>query len=559
MSHALKELIPASAGRNRSTEQLPIAEWLKEIDYRVNRSQPHNYDRFPFQEQIVADMSPVQYIMKAAQVAMSEGMVKRVLYVAAHLGKVALYYLPDDNKAAKFSKTRVQARIDNIPYLKARKTGTYEKGLMKVGDGQIFVLGMHSEANVISYAGDYVIRDEIDRSKQDHSEFVKDRIMASDLQWDHALSQPSFPGYGIHKLFNDSDQHHWEIRCESCGTWNCLERDFPQNFMEVPANLKKGFPEGATHYRGCVKCQAHLDMHNGKWVPWRETSQERGYNISQLYTLIKRPNEPNVATQIMKEYRKAQSSKRAIARFTISIIGSPSGGDDAKITDEVLDLAEARYLYEVMGSGMFMGVDVGDILHIAIGMRLPGTRIQPVHFEKTERWARLDELWKRYNLAACVIDAMPYKDSAKKFALGHRDRTWIQYFKPVRGVQVTREPYESTIDIQVVEVDRTESLDKTVEMLIGGTMTLQNRKELSPADKAVIEEVRGHLKMAITEMEEDNHGNNRRVYLRGSQVKNHYLMATNSMRLAALELGINPPAPDVGIVGMWAPGMVGHS
>lgn len=559
MASVLEQLVPAGAARKRSTDFLTIPEWMHEVDYRVNRSQPFSYDRFPFQRQIIADMSPVQYIMKAAQVAMSEGVVIRVTYVSEYLGKVALYYLPDDNKAAKFSKTRVQPRIDNNPYLKTRKTGTYEKGLMQLGDGQIFVLGMHSEANVISYAGDFVIRDEIDRSKQDHSEFVKDRIMASDLQWDHALSQPSFPGYGIHKLFNDTDQHHWHIKCEKCGTWNCLERDFPKNFMEIPSSRQKSFPEGATHYRGCLGCEAELDVRNGQWVPWRKSSQERGYNISQLYTLIKRPSEPNEATQIMKEYRKALATKRAMARFTISIVGQPHGGDDARIDDAVLDLAEARYLYEILGSGMFMGVDVGDILHIAIGMRLPGNRIQPVHFEETERWDRLDELWKRYNLAACVIDAMPYKDSAKRFAIKHRDRTWIQYFKPVRGVQITKEPYESTIDVQVVEVDRTESLDKTVEMLVVGTMTLPNREKLSPADKAVIETVRSHLKMLITEMEEDKNGNSRRAYLRGNQVKNHYGMATNSMRLAALELGVRPPAPDVGIYGLRSPGMVGNA
>lgn len=544
MRNSLRDILPKNAERLRRRERLTVGQWLPSVRYRIG-DRPYGYERFPFHKEIVEDMTPEQVFMKSAQVGMSEIMVIRVLYVAEHLGMTALYYLPDDNKAGKFSKTRVQNRVNDNPQLIRRKGGTFESGLMKVGSGSVFVLGIFTEANVISYSGDYIVRDEIDRSKQDHSEFAKDRIMASDLQWNHTLSQPSFPGYGVHKLFQDTDQHYWKIKCAACGTWNCLELDFPHNFIPVPDAVAKTMPDGATHYRGCLTCHARLDMNAGEWVARQSSSPNRGYHISQLYTQIKPPSKPNVATHIMDQYRAAHGSKLAMQRFTISVIGDPHGGEQAKITDEVLDLAEAGYGEAGPNTGVFMGVDVGDTLHIAVGFRSMWGRLHPIHFEATEQWDRLDWLWEHFRVAGCVIDAMPYKDSAKRFAARHRDGVWIQYFKPVRGIRVAEELLENRTAIQVVEVDRTESLDKTVEMLVLGELTLPNRSGLSVADKAVVEDVRSHLKMLIAEEEEDSHGNKRRAYLRGSRVKNHYGMALNSMRIAALELGIAAPAPMV--------------
>jgi len=549
MSFDLTEILPmTTAMKARRGAPLKIGEWVPQAGIIVG-GRPYSYEGFEFQQQIIEDDHPEQVLQKAAQIGASEIMAIRSIYVASHLGLAALYYLDNDKKAKTFSKKRIQRLINRSPELKNQIGETYSHDHMDIGEGSIQVMGMFSESNVITAPGDYVIRDEVDRSKQDHSEFVKDRIMASHLQWDHALSQPSFPGYGINKMFVPSDQHYWHLICPACGAENCLEKDFPKNFMEIPTNRLKSAPDGATHYRGCLSCQAELDMKNGRWVAHRPGRDVRGYHISQLYTQIEPPKAkaPNYATHIMRQYAAALKRRLELKRFTISIIGDPYGGDDAKITDDVLRDCERPYGFWERGAGTFMGVDVGDLLRIGINQRW-GRVLQWVHFETTDKWDRLPELMRRFGVAACVIDAMPYKRSAKEFATGFRKKVWIQYFKPVKELTVGSELFENKISIQTVSVDRTESLDATVDMLVNEEMWLVAMDKASQAEKAVLEDVWAHLKMLITETVEDSNGNKRRTYL--DHVENHFGMAMNSGRIAALELGVKGLAPYLGME--WA-------
>jgi len=539
------EILPKTAAmRATRGRRLNPGEYVRTAGIVVGGG-PYSYEGFEFQQQIMEDDHPVQVLQKAAQIGASEIMAIRAIYVADHLGLTSLYYLDNDKKARTFSKKRIQRLINRSPEIKAHIGETYSWEHMDLGDGSIQVMGMFSEANVITAPGDYVIRDEVDRSKQDHSEFVKDRIMASTLQWDHALSQPSFPGYGINKMFVPSDQHYWHLICPACGHENCLEKEFPANFMEIPQNRLKSYPDGATHYRGCLNCGAELDMKKGRWEAHRPGRDVRGYHISQLYTQIEPPKKkaPNYATFIMRQYQAALKRRLELKRFTISIIGDPYGGDDAKITDDVLRRCEIEHGFICQsGYGHFMGVDVGDLLHIAINRRV-GSDLDWVWFEITDKWGRLPELMRKYGIAGCVIDAMPYKRSAKEFAVNFRDRVWIQYFSPVKELTVGSELFENKVPIQNVKVDRTESLDATVDMLVIVEMYLPAMERLSPAEKAIREDVDAHLKMLITETTEDPSGNMRRTYL--DHVDNHFGMAMNSGRIAALELGIRGPSTTV--------------
>lgn len=546
MSHLLEDILPMTAAmKAKRGAPLTIGEWVPKAGIMVG-GRPYSYEGFEFQQQIVEDDHPIQVLQKAAQIGASEIMAIRSIYVAAHLGLTSLYYLDNDKKAKTFGKKRIQRLINRSPELKGQIGETYSWDHMDLGDGSIQVMGMFSEANVITAPGDYVIRDEVDRSKQDHSEFVKDRIMASHLQWDHALSQPSFPGYGINKMFAPSDQHYWHLICPACGAENCIEKEFPKNFMEYPKSRVKSAPDGATHYRGCLKCEAELDMKRGRWVAHRPGRDTRGYHISQLYTQIEPPKKKaaNYATWIMRQYAAALKRRLELRRFIISIVGDPYGGDDAKIDDNVLRKCQRPYSFGDNGFGTFMGVDVGDLLHIAINVRYGG-ELKWVWFEITDKWGRLAELMRKFGVSACVIDAMPYKRSAKEFASSFRKKVWIQYFRPVKELTVGSELFENKIPIQTVVVDRTESLDATVDMIVAEEMLLPAMQAVSQAEKAVLEDVWEHLKMLITETIEDHNGNKRRTYL--DHVENHFGMAMNSGRIAALELGVKGLSPSMDI------------
>ena len=88
------------------------------------------------------------------------------------------------------------------------------------------------------------------------------------------IGNPGIPGYGIDKLFLESDQRHWHRKCLHCGEWTCAELSFPE--------CVKIRPNGRG-YIGCDKCGKEVFVRDGQWVPkYRDKSDFRhGYRWIQ--------------------------------------------------------------------------------------------------------------------------------------------------------------------------------------------------------------------------------------------------------------------------------------
>ncbi|MEW6351290.1 MAG: phage terminase large subunit family protein [Thermodesulfobacteriota bacterium] len=539
----LDSIIPQGAAeRLRPRERIPFPEWIARAGITI-RGEPYQTRGHEYLEAILRDDHPDQVFEKGAQVGISTLVLMKALYVAEHLGKKTVYYFQDDGAVSDFSSDRAQPMIRDSAYLTERVRDTDRVGLKQIGAGSLYFRGLFTKGKAKSVDADFVILDELDEAKQAHKEFALDRLMHSDLQWVHALSQPSFPSYGIDAEFNETDQRYWHLICPACGHRNCLEIDFPGNFLPVPTSQARSFPDGATHYRGCGRCRTKLDPARGEWIAKYSERRRRGYHLSQLYTQIRPADAPNYATKIMTTWHAAQGSQIKLSRFTISILGYPYAGADARITDEVLDAIEVPGMFLTAGAyGTFMGVDQGDILTIAICVLTAGGRLQGVYFEETEDWGRLDVLMAQYGVVMANIDAMPNKDSAKAFAVRYPNRVVIQYFGG-KELKEGEELHRGKQKVHTVSVDRTESLDATVDGLCAGDILLPARSGLSGRNLVTMDNVRRHLKQLMARNEESPSGQTRRVYLTG--VENHYGMATNSARIAALELGIKAPAPNV--------------
>jgi hypothetical protein len=432
-------------------------------------------------------------------------------------------------------------------YLSSRVGITNRVGLRRIGPGSLFFRGLFSKGKVKSVDADFVVLDELDEAKETNVHFATDRLMHSDLQWVIALSQPSVPGFGISKRFEDTDQRFWHVICPACGTYNCLElnwqADINSNFIPIPKAKRKCWPDGATHYRGCKKCQAPLDMSKGEWVAKFPKHVKRGYHLSQLFTSIKPPEATTIASHIMALYEQKRRTQLGLENFVISVLGFPFAGGHARVTDEVLDFCEQDYGFSFSGSGTFMGIDQGDVLSVIIGL-ISGNYFKVIYAEQTEVWGHLAKLIERFGVHYCVIDAQPNKKSAKEFALKHPNRVSIQYFgahEVTKGVEL----YEGKIEVPKVNVDRTETLDGTVDRLEAGQIQLPSRAQCSGAFLATLEDIRRHLKQLISKNEVGQSGIMRKVYLRGGGVENHYGMALNNAIVAAYGLGLSNPGPMV--------------
>lgn len=536
----VNDLIPTShyiATSSRKT----LRDWIDHAGITL-RGQPYSTDKHEYLDDIIADTAPIQVFRKGAQVAISTTVLLKSMYVAEHLGKKVVYYFQSDSAVSDFSNDRCQPMLDSSPYLRSRCGGTVNVQLKHIGPGSLYFRGLMTRGAAKSIDADMMVADELDEAPEANYHFAFDRLMHSDLQWATSLSQPSIPGFGIDKQFEDTDQRYWNLVCPSCGFHNCLELNWPSNFIPVSKAKRKTFPDGATHYRGCVKCGSRLNPAKGVWIAKYPNRFKRGYHLSQLFTQIKPVEYPNIATKIMQEYEAYKTSQLRLERFVISVLGFPFAGGNARVDDNLLDFCEGELGFFQQASGCFMGVDQGDRLTITVGQIVNG-RLQVVHCEETELWDRLDFLMQQFGVMYCVIDAMPNKHSAKSFASRHIGRVSIQYFSG-KELKRNEELFENRMTIPTVTCDRTDTLDALIDKMEAGLIVLPCRDKCDAKNLGVINDIRRHLKNLIAKVEQTSAGMVRRVYLRGG-VENHYGMALNSCCIAAFDLGMTAPGPMV--------------
>src|SRR5258705_12532770 len=164
--------------------------------------------------------------------------------------------------------------------------------------------------------------------------------------------------YGIDESYQESDQRHWTNRCESCGPWTALDKEFPVKLgQEVRIILPRG---DGTYHHACPNCEAELDVARGEWVADYPGRPIHGYRISQLFSSKVDPGE------IYREYRKTYNPER----FYTLKIGIPWADVENKLsTHQVLALCGDQGLLERSDRACTMGVDTGKELHVVVSRR----------------------------------------------------------------------------------------------------------------------------------------------------------------------------------------------
>jgi len=79
-------------------------------------------------------------------------------------------------------------------------------------------------------------------------------------------------------------------------------------------------------------------------------------------------------------------------------------------------------------NGIYMGVDVGIKLHVAIRQHLGEDRTHALFIREVDSFEDLAELITRYDVRRCVIDALPDLHKAREFARVRRQKVWLAYY-----------------------------------------------------------------------------------------------------------------------------------
>lgn len=562
--NTLQDILPPDAiQRVRPPEPLSFFRWVDTAGFTID-GRRYTLDGSPYLRTIIEDDARVKVFRKGSQVRISSYSLGRVLWGADQFGERWIYFLPTDAETDDFVQDRVNQSIRHSDYLSARIGDIDNRGLKTVGPGIVYFRGLQTKRKAKSVPADGMVFDEVDEHKPENIAFAQDRTLESLVDRKLFLSVPSMTKEGIDALFRESDQRFWKIKCDSCGKWNCLDTDWPKNFLPIAKSSQKTWPDGTTHYRGCRYCQSRLDIAHGEWVPDNPGHRVHGYQLSRLITLTVPPDWPNAASFIMNEFRDAQGSTEKTARFVIAFRGLPFDGEGARINEEVLDGLEGDAGFYYRGNRCVMGVDQGDRLHISIYAVIPGRRLQLIYCEVTENWTRLNMLFERYGCYAAGIDGKPDRNSAKRFAAAFKGRVYLhdlgehdileddeiakrcnlQGKITEQRLRIDSRYYsgnQGTVTVPRFTTGRTESLDRTVDFVEGGYLVLPDSKRLQGNDLANYEEYRECL-CSLKWKYEDTPSGRRRVYLRNN---NHHGMGLNSVRTVAFEIGVEPPAPNV--------------
>ncbi len=160
------------------------------------------------------------------------------------------------------------------------------------------------------------------------------------------------------------------------------------------------------------------------------------------------------AAEILSEYRKTRFAER----FYNMKIGIAWADVANRLTAaEVLACCGDHGLLEDSTEHCTMGVDTGKELHVVVSRWISGRqgeKREVVWIGTRQSFAELDELMGRYNIARCVIDAMPELHAAREFANRHRGRVYINFF-----LESQRGKYAWDHTERIVRENRTEALD----------------------------------------------------------------------------------------------------
>jgi len=471
----------------------PFHEWVRGVTLDGKR---FTYDRHEYLIEPYHDDHPYQVEEKAAQLGLTTRGMLRTLYLCRYARfRGALYLFPSRTDALDFSKSRIAALIDENP----DSIGTWLKdtdsaGLKKVWDSWLYIRGMQSQVGLKSIPVDLVVFDELDEAPPNAVDVALERMGHSEHRLIHQLSNPTLPDYGICKAFQETDQRYWLLKCERCGHYTCLEDVFCQaKPPETPRCLLEK-PDG-TVIRACEKCQAELNPSIGQWVAKRpNVTDRRGYHYSQLFSHYIDPGD------ILRQYR---TTNNLTAFYNLKIGVGHVEAQNRLSVPEVLALCGSHGVASSDPGPCFMGVDQGKELHVVIGKRAPNRAGEIMHLGVYRDWNELDRLMTAFNVARCVVDALPETRNARTFAERFRGRVYLNYYN-----EHQKGNYAWNDKDLLVSCNRTESLDASHREIMDQTISL-------PKECGIVQEFAQHLHNVAKRLEEDQEtGSRRYVYVK---------------------------------------------
>ncbi len=462
------------------------------------RGQPITFADKPFLVPLYAWVDQLQEasFCKAPQTGISELLIQKMLHDAGWRHRICAYVLPQYKTSERFVDERVNPLLVEVPAYAARVPGgehgtesTTSKGNLKrkrFGPmGSLLFLGSNTPSDFLEFSADTVVVDEYDECDADNVGKVWDRVRESPYPQVFNVSNPQASGVGIHRLWRTGSRARWHHRCSRCGERQPL--DWEINVVQraddgrwVPRDRERATDPALGDIRPvCRACRRPWDREatGGCWVA-EHPHGVPSFHISRLDVLAdKRELQP--LRRYYAEFARAQGDSRALANFSVGVLGWPRDDAGSRVTVEMLERATAgqppndpRGGEQYKSCTITMGVDVGALLHVKISKleradTPSGYRRVGLFVGTVPQFEDVRSLIDAYEVVACVVDAMPETRKAKElrdhYVQEGTCEVWLCRYHP--SPRVGTEAFGLSLDYEerVVTVDRTQLLDTTLD------------------------------------------------------------------------------------------------
>ena len=218
---------------------------------------------------------------------------------------------------------------------------------------------------------DYTALDEYDRISPLAEQSALQSMESSKYKMLRRWSTPTTEGYGIHKLFMESDQRRWVHTCPHCGYEQIM--DYNKNIKQVNDSgvdtIGKVVLPGTFQFV-CQKCGKPLDRwYDGKWVATHPGSGRRtGFAISQMDAVW-------ITADHLKQEEMRSPSKQYFFNYNLGMPYQDTGTTFR--AEDVLDHINPNYEKPDNRDGykfVVSGIDWGQHFHhvVTLGMRPNG-------------------------------------------------------------------------------------------------------------------------------------------------------------------------------------------
>lgn len=239
-----------------------------------------------------------------------------------------LYTFPTNEQMTKFVQTRLDPLLERGYYSTIINKDVNSLKAKQIRNSFVYFRSSSKPSAVEGVDIDFLSLDEYDRVNPFAEASALESMSSSKYKIVTRWSTPSIPNMGIHRLFEESDQHWYLHKCSRCNFYNKLSYDEYQAESPVEKRgnilcvnpkgidiLAKTVVDGSFQFV-CQKCGEPLDRwYNGSWVPEFPTRTlggqgTRGYMISQL-------NAVWITADELKRKELASVSKQAFFNYTL--------------------------------------------------------------------------------------------------------------------------------------------------------------------------------------------------------------------------------------------------